>query len=102
MDKFFRLLNWYKDYRLDKIKAQAEADHYQLKLITDAMTENTNVIKSWFSHFTTTEVPSASVTRDEDEYQREQDDLHPSIRESIQNGIKAGAFPDLANFIAGN
>lgn len=102
MDKLFQLLNWYKAYRLDKIKATAEAEHYQLKLITDAMTENTNVIKSWFSNFTTTEVPSASVTRDEDEYNREQSELHPAIRDSINNGIKAGAFPEILNLLKGN
>lgn len=95
----FRLLDWIKQYRLDMVKARAEAEHYQLRLITEAMTENTNVIKAWFSNFTTTEVPSSSIVRDEDAFAQEQDELHPGIRQSIENGVRAGAFPEILDLL---
>jgi hypothetical protein len=93
------LLDWYKQYRLDIIKAQSDADNAQFILMKEMVVAQTGIIQNWLDGFKVTEIPSSTIMRDEDEYIEEQNRLHPSIKESIENGIKAGAFPELRDIL---
>ncbi len=93
------ILDWIKSYRLDVIKAKAEADNMQFMLMRDMVKANTDVVKTWLDSFKVTDIPASTVIRDEDEFVEEQNRLHPGIRESVQNAIKAGVFPELKDIL---
>ncbi len=107
---FFKFLEWWRNYRLERLKLKLEAKTKPFETIkevveklTTAQASQTRVLEMWMASFNTHEIPKSVVVRDEDEFTEEQnrewESLHggipKEIAESVRNGIKAGAFPDI-------
>jgi hypothetical protein len=95
----YKLLDWWRDYRLAIIKAKSDAKNAQFIAMQKMVEAQMEVVGKWFSGFQTLEVPSTHTITDEDAYYNEQAKLNPQLAESIRNAAKAGAFPDLADIL---
>ncbi len=64
--------------------------------------EQSKVLQIWMESFKVHEIPNATIVRDSDEFDAEQDreyqekyGIPKSVSESVRNAAKVGAFPEL-------
>ncbi len=69
------------------------------EVLAGAVQSQSDFIKEYFGSFKVTELPTSTVVRDSDEWEQEQSRLNPRIKESIANGIRAGAFPEILEML---
>lgn len=106
MNWLFRLLDWYKQYRLDVIKAKSDIQNKPYEAMMEIVKAQSKFLQDWLDGFKVTEVPISTTIRDEDEYRMEQErernknlELDPGIKKSIENALKAGALPELRDIL---
>lgn len=95
----FKLLDWWKNYRLEIIAAKSAAQNAQFLAMQKMVEAQMSTINQWFTGFQTYEVPKSTTVREIDEWNDEQNRLHPGVQRSIENAIKAGTFPELKDIL---
>jgi hypothetical protein len=103
----YKLLNWYKQYKLDLIAAEAAAANKPFEAVMAVAQQQSQFMEKWLDSWKGTEVPSSTVVRDLDEWHAEQarlrqeqgDNLSPELRQSIENAIRGGALGDLREML---
>jgi hypothetical protein len=102
----FNPFKWWSDYRLERLKLKLNAQNKPFELMSEAIRSQASFLQQWLDNFKVTDLPASTIIRDQDEYIEEQarerfgtSELNSGVRESIQNGIRAGAFPELADIL---
>ena len=93
----FRMLDWWKQYKLDMIAAQSKAENAHYDAMVQVVAKQNDFITRWLDQFKMTDVPTSTVVRDVDEWQAEQD-REGGIQASLSNAVEAG-FPDLQDLM---
>lgn len=119
MKTIFRILSWWREYRLERLRLQIEAKNKPYTTIeqvakefTAAMNAQTSILQDWIGGFKTTEIPKSSVVRELDEWNNEQkrkldgdewitvESPADLLRDSLaKEAKKAGVFPDVADIL---
>lgn len=108
MQWLIKLLDWYKQYRLDLIAAKTKQQNRQFELMAEVVDKQSSFMNKWLESFNITDLPASTVVRDIDQWRAEQDrdrfgdttnELPPDLRQSISNALRSGAFPDLQEML---
>lgn len=105
-----KFLEWYKQYRLDLIAAETKRDNRQFELMAEVVDKQSSFMNKWLESFQITDLPTATVTRDLDQWRAEQDrargevdgvdDFTDDFRQTISDSLRerlspVRAFPNL-------
>ncbi len=108
----FNPFTWWSNYRLRRLELQLASANKPMEALIAAVTSQQDLLKEWLLQFRVTELPSSTVMRDEDSWLKEHPDevfgpgndshphLSPRVQQSIQNALKADAFPALADLLS--
>ncbi len=107
----FRLLNWWREYQLEKLRlkqqiatAPYQAIQHTVDRLVQAAEANTAVLKAWMDSFSMQTNTASTTMRDDDEVRAELERLgfeRPELHETLNNAMKTGSLPDLKALIAG-
>lgn len=90
----YKLLDWYKQYRLDMIAAKSAADNRHTELLTQLVDGQLAFFRQWLTSWQAVDVPAATVVRDEDKVAEEDDRARAALRADFPD-IDAATLRDI-------
>lgn len=83
------------DHRERMARIKAEAAAVPFNAMVQAVESQSQILKEWLEGFKSTEIPTRSIVREEDEFNAEQDRARLSGESPVTDRWEAVAFPDL-------
>lgn len=105
----WRLLDWYRDYRLERLRLVTQAQQapfVALETIVGkalvANGESTQLLKTWLESFTAKSDTGTTTIRDDDEVRMELERLgfeNPALHETINTALRSGNIAEFKEII---